>query len=375
MYMQIKFDDISVPTEKLEQVVNQNMYDIKREYKKKKHWNYVMKGTAAAAVSLAAVGVFASNPALAAKLPLIGHIFERVQDEQMYPGNFNEVAKPVAEGNVSESDGIKMTLSEIYSDSRALYVSAMIESEEPFPEEVKESNMLNGDNIGYRMYLDIEQEFDFMTPPDTYEPMEWPGEEFEWTPLDLRGEYVDEHTYVGAIRISFSEYPIAGFDIPDTFHWKLKVNNIDNMFTYSKPVSWEFETDVTIDKTEPAVIEVNDSAPNGMTINSVTMTPYEVFVDTGYDENKVMPGYEKYDSLQCVMLDAAGKRIEDKVGFFSPAGYALSKITIYFYPAQTEEIYMETQEKLHDESFKDQLADYLEEIAVHKTEIDLTKQQ
>ena len=153
------------------------------------------------------------------------------------------------------------------------------------------------------------------------------------------------------------------------------MNNIDNMFTYSKPVSWEFETDVTIDKTEPAVIEVNDSAPNGMTINSVTMTPYEVFVDTGYDESKVMPGYEKYDSLQCVMLDAAGKRIEDKVGFFSPAGYALSKITIYFYPAQTEEIYMETQEKLHDESFKDRLADYLEEIAVHKTEIDLTKQQ
>ena len=32
--MQINFDDISVPTEKLDQVVRQNMYDIKRQYKK-----------------------------------------------------------------------------------------------------------------------------------------------------------------------------------------------------------------------------------------------------------------------------------------------------------------------------------------------------
>lgn len=74
--MQINFDDISVPTEKLDQVVRQNMYDIKRQYKKRKQWNYLVKGTVAAAVVLSAAGVFVSNPALAAKLPLIGHIFE-----------------------------------------------------------------------------------------------------------------------------------------------------------------------------------------------------------------------------------------------------------------------------------------------------------
>ena len=35
--------------------------------------------------------------------------------------------------------------------------------------------MLQGDDIGYHMYLDIEQEFDFMTPPENYDEMEWPG--------------------------------------------------------------------------------------------------------------------------------------------------------------------------------------------------------
>ena len=44
--MQIKFDDIIVPTEKLDQVVAQNLYDIKRKYKKRKQWNYLIRGMA-----------------------------------------------------------------------------------------------------------------------------------------------------------------------------------------------------------------------------------------------------------------------------------------------------------------------------------------
>lgn len=374
--MQIKFDDINVPTEKLEQVIGENMYNIKRQYTKKKHWNYIVRGTAAAAVTLAVTGIFASNPALAAKLPLIGHIFEKVQDKQLYPGNFDEVAVPVKDSNVSESKGVTMTFSEMYCDSSSIYISAMIETEEPFPEKVKESNMLQGDDIGYHMYLDIEQEFDFMTPPENYDEMEWPGKEFTWTPLDLKGEYVDDHTYVGAIRISFNEYPIACFDIPDSFHWKLKINKMYNLSdvenqSFSQTGSWEFETDISVDHSTKKVIQVNESAPNGDVIDSVTMTPYEVSIDYGFDESKVEAAYEKFDSLQSVMIDAGGKRIEDKVGSFSPAGYDLSKITIYYYPAPTEAVHDEIREKLHDESFKDQIVSYMEEISVRKIEIDL----
>ena len=374
--MQINFDDISVPTEKLDQVVRQNMYDIKRQYKKRKQWNYLVKGTVAAAVVLSAAGVFVSNPALAAKLPLIGHIFERVQNEQLYPGNYDEVAELVQEGNVSENQGITMTLSEIYSDSRAMYVSAMIESEEPFPEGVKDSNMLNGDDIGYPMYLEVEQELDFMTPPASYEEMEWPGKEFEWTALDLKGEYVDEHTYIGAMRISFDVYPIAGFEVPDTFHWKLRVSKVTNLCEakeqhFSKEGTWEFETDVSVIQSKQDVYEVNKSAPNGEVIKKVTKTPYETVIEYGYDENKVEAGYERYDSVQSTILDADGRRIEDKVGSFSTTKYNLSKITIYYWASPTEEAHMEVQEKVYDEAEQDHLEDYLEEIAIRKIEIDL----
>lgn len=374
--MQIKFDEISIPTEKLNQVVNQNLYEIERQYSRRKHWNYLVRGTAAAAVALSIAGVFLSNPALAAKLPLIGHIFERVQDEQQYPGEFNKVAKPVKGGNVSKDQGVTLTLSEIYSDSKSMYVSALVESEEAFPEGVKESNLLNGDNIGYHMYLEIEQELDFMTPPATYEEMEWPGKEYEWTPLDLKGEYVDEHTFAGAMRISFDEYPIAGFDVPDSFHWKLKVSKITNLCEaenqkFSKEGIWEFETDVSVDQAEQKVADVNESAPNGEVVRTVTMTPYETYIDFGYDESKVEAGYERYDSLQSIILDGDGRRIEDKAGNFPTAKYNLSGITIYYLPAPTDEAHTEIQEKIYDEAFQDQLVEYLEETAVRKIKIAL----
>lgn len=376
--MQIKFDDINVPTEKLEQVVNQSMYDIKSQYKKKKQWNYLVRGTVAAAAVLALTGIFASNPALAAKLPLVGHIFERVQDEQVYPGNFNEVAEPVKDHNVSEDQGIKITLSEIYSDSRAMYVSAMVESEDAFPEELKESNVSEGDDTGVHMYLNMEQELDFMTPPESYGPMEWPGKEFEWTPLDLKGEFVDEHTYIGALRISFNEYPVAGFEVPDTFHWKLNVKNLymldENGTSFSKEGTWGFETDVSIDHSKVKVVDVNESAQTGDVIKSVTMTPYEVFVDFRFDESKVEAGYEKYDSLQCVMVDADGARIEDRVGSFSPAGYNLSRMTFYYLQTLTEEehdAHMGRVRELSEGALKEQLVSYLEENSVRKIEVEL----
>lgn len=373
--MQFNFDDIHVPAEKLNMVVGQDLYTIKRQYRKRKLRKYIMEGMAAAAIALSAAGIFATNPVLAAKLPLIGHIFEQVQDEQRYPGNFDEVSEPLTEGNVSTSQGITMTLSEIYCNSNAIYVSAIIESDEPFPEEVKESNMLGDSDVGYYMYLENEQEYDFMETPSSYDEYERPDEQSEWNRLDLKGEYVDDHTFIGATRIDFNFYPFGSYDIPDTFHWKLKVNNIKVISEadprFSQDGTWEFETEVSVDQTKPTVIEVNENAPNGDVIQSITMTPYEAHVDFGYDESKVQDGYESYDSLARIMLDADGKEIRNKVGFFSPVGYNLSKITVYYFPTPTEEAWLEIQENLMDPAVQEHLKDYMEEISIHTIEIDL----
>lgn len=371
--MQIRFDDITVPAAKLDAVVSENMQKVRKVYKEKKRRKLMIKCAAAAvAVVAAAAGVCFTHPVLAAKIPLIGHIFELVQDEQLYPGNFDEVAQLVTDNNSCTSEGITITLSEIYSNTEALYVSVMIESEEAFSEEVLNSGNPGGDGTGYWMFLDVEEEFDFMEVPGEYESWEWPGEDFKWNPLDIRGGFVDEHTFAGAFRIDYGLYPLIMSEVPDAFNWKLKVRSIDRYDLYHKEGMWTFDIDVTLDQeAETRVIEVDESAPNGSVIKTITVTDYEVRIDFEFDESRVQPGYEEFDSVQSVMLDADGKRIRDKVGMFPTENYNISEITVYYFPTPTEADFMAVQEKIVDESFADELPGYLEEIAMQKTIINL----
>lgn len=371
--MQIKFDTIQVPKERLDETVRESMEVIHKQYKIRRRRSILTKSLTAAAAVLLAAGICFSNPVLAAKLPLIGHIFGQVQEKQRYPGNFDEVSKPVQEKNESISGGVTVTLSEVYADTEAMYVSAIVKSEEPFPKKLKESNMLEGDNIGYHLFLEIEQDFDFLEPPAEYEAWEQPGEELSWEPIDVEGEYVDDYTYIRTFRTDFNLYPFGKESLPDNFHWKLKVNKIHCYEYYSKQGTWEFETDVAVDKESTKTIEINESAPNGEVITSVTVTPYEVIMDYDFDESKVQPGYERGDSIQSVMVDAAGKQIHDKAGMFSAKRYDLSKIIVYYFKIDTDEAYMSIQERIRKEEEKGTLPTYLEEIAVHKIEMHLAE--
>ncbi len=371
--MQIKFDEIQIPKERLNETVRESMEEVYARYKIRRRKSILAKSLTAAAAVLLAAGICFSNPVLAAKIPLIGHIFRQVQEKQRYPGNFDEVSGQVQEKNESTSEGITMTLSEVYADTEAMYVSVMIKSEEPFPEKLRKANVIDGQDIGYHLFLEMEQEFDFLEPPAEYEPWEWPGEEFLWEPIDVEGEFADDYTYIGTFRTDFNLYPFGGADILDNFHWKLKVNKIHCYEFYSKQGVWEFETDAAVDKKGTKTIDVNESAPNGEVITSVTVTPYEVIVNYDFDESRVQPGYERGDMIQSVMVDAAGKQIHDKVGMFSAERYDISKITVYYFKAGTDEEYVNIQERIRKEEEKETLLAYLEEIAVHKIEMNLAE--
>lgn len=329
-------------------------------------------GCAAAAASIAVlVGVCAMNPVLAEKFSWLGKIFGLVQDEQVYPGDYSEHSVPVPGTSVSESDGVTISLSEFVCTTEALNVSVLIESEEPFDEDFKYSVLRQFEGVSPYLMFVAEQSTDFSDGPlDT-----------EWTPfIDVRGDFLDDNTFAGAMRIDFNLYPYAMYTIPDTFTWNLKITDIicpdkTGNTTGNLGISgeWNFSCQITRQQDlESRTIEVNQYAPNGTGISTVTVTPYEVVVENIYDENMIQPGYEgNSEALQYVMLDGSGTLIHDKVGLFPADGYDLSKITVYYVPAPTEESWVAIQEKLIDESFAPQLQAYLEEIAVSKTEIPL----
>lgn len=367
--MQIRFDDVEIPVEKLDAVIDKSMEQIREQYRVKKRKRHMLQGMAAAIILLTITVCF-SNPVLAAKLPLIGHIFKLVQEKQMYPGDFDKVSEPVQE-NSSKSGGITITLSEIYCNTEALYATMLIETEEPFPEGVKESNIIaSGQDIGYRIYLLNEQQFDFLEP-EAYKSEYYPDGNYWWYAIELRGEYQDSHTFAGMCRIPFQrDEPLQDVELPDTFRWKLTIENIHLWEGTDYGGEWIFETDVNVDHSHTELIPVNDYAPDGNGIESVIRTPYEVIINYGYDESRRTTGYEG-DTIQSVMLDADGRYIKDKVGMFSPGEYNLSELIVYYYEVRSEEENMNIQKKLYDGTSEKEIQEYFERISVYKTVIEL----
>ena len=77
--MQINLNEIEIPRQELQDVVDRSMASIRKMHRKKRIWKSASRFGAAAASIAVIAGIFAANPALAENLPLIGHIFERVQ--------------------------------------------------------------------------------------------------------------------------------------------------------------------------------------------------------------------------------------------------------------------------------------------------------
>lgn len=343
--MQITFNNIKVPEEELSAVVEKNMDQIHRQCHRKKVRKILTGCSAAVILAAAGIGFCAMNPVLAEQIPLIGHLFERVEDKQIYSGDLSKDAEPVHEGNVSESGGIKMTLSEIYCNTEALNVSVLIESEEPFPEIKHDGDQTAGDKTVSYQYLETEQNFDFL--PKSQQEV-----------IQVNGEYLDDHTFAGAFRIDFNLGDLSQVEIPDTFHLDLSASMITipgnpgekAAGVLSGDTPWRFSVDVTKDSSQTVTKEINQYAPDGTGVTTVTKTSYEIILNGIFNEEQKVSD----EPLQMVILDADGKYMPDKGGFMLPIhDHNVSKITIYYYPVASEEEFMAIQERYRDDDFEE----------------------
>lgn len=368
--MQNLFEKIKVPQEELDNIVNEKLELIRKDSRKKRRTKALCGFTAAAACVAALVVFSVSNPVLAAQLPLIGHLFGRVEEKQPYYRNMDESkVQTIPETAETENvvDGIKVSLSEIYCNTEALYMTVMIESKEGFPDYLLDNPLIQ--SLDFIM-LDAVENFDF-----TDQPLDFP--------LQVNGEYVDEHTFVGSTRVDFTfGYGCSdenGEDtdfvfpekIPESFRWNMDVRKIytyygsspsDSGETYTLNGPWSFDADVTAKQTERIVKEVNDYAPNGMGITTAEKREYEILLNYDYDESRAEDEVEK---IQSVVLDADGNYMLDKVGMLPIGDFNVSRIDVYYFPVTSEEDYMAIQKKLT----VGEPADFIKEIAVHHTEI------
>lgn len=371
------FYEIPVP-ENLQERAEAGMKEAKKRLRQNKIKNMAKAGMGmAAAVAFASV-LCVSNPTIAANLPLIGHIFERVEDKVSMKGDFANVAETLqdteaaaengqeAQAESTEntaytktSNGKTITLSEVYYNKNAMYMTLSIHSDEPFPEDVQwmkncEDYILDYDLVNLAG-----------TERSSYKNSE--------TGLfgSVEGTYVDEHTFAGMLRIDIGSdqwwptteemqekgmdvekllaegtdanaeirkyFPDAGkrIEAPDTFEYDMHIEEImiqrmDNVDTDDTDMvikgNWDFHLDVALDTEETQTVEIHDVDEHGIGLEDVVKSRYELTVHMNDQDAQT-------GRLYCAeVFDANGEKMEYAGSYMNSRqtyGYDTSKINVY----------------------------------------------
>lgn len=241
-----------------------------KEFKKRK----IAAGITAACLSLL-VTFRTVNPALAAKLPIVGSVFEKIEKTIHFPGNYSEYATSINEA-VSDN-GINVTLTDILCDGEGLYVTYKVESEEPFK---------------YTSWGDKPLVMNQLSTKEAYNKVSFTNKELDNTGFSgLEGRFIDDNTFIGMERYYLNSLET---DIPDMFEFQVKLTSIG---TYGLSEddkdqvidgTWAFKVPVKVDKSISKNIEVNYKADNGFSLDSILITPFNVVI------NNTNPDHDSY---------------------------------------------------------------------------------
>lgn len=414
-----KYNEIQIPAE-LDDAVKKGLAMGNQLCDKKRKKKNTVKWVSIAAAAVVACSVVVSNPVLAAKIPLIGHVFEKLQSDYSYQGDYSAVATPLQEessneeitetenGNVSvsaytkESAGVTVSLSEVYCNDQAIYLTMTMENKEGFPK------TLSNDNGTVTMQMETVELYSFNQ-----------GEQREFRSVE--GKMLDENTFAGILRINLDEVCIdengyvKEFEVPQSFTMNLSISQIigykaepevidfgkteeeleamsdeewEQFMKEAVPAdyydfpskyteywydgSWDYEIALSMDNSRTQVVEVNTTNESGVGIASVEKTPFEIKLNQTYPDG----GYDYFP----IALDAKGDILpygsDSNVNIFAIQDSDIS--TIYVYICDYDE-YMDElkgyyysddyEQKKADKSFKE----LLDERAVYKTEVTFEK--
>ena len=374
--MQVKFDEVLIPEEKLNRVVAESMDEIYKGCKKKKSYQrFLYRIAALIGIIILSGSLVILNasvlPVLAEKSSFFKKIFEKVQGESQYSGDYDKNAIQT-DGITSETtEDLGFEFSEVVCTSQSMTYSIQITSLKGFPEEAMKKSTNESDSEGKWMYLVGTQSADFLK--DTIE------EENTYDMPFIKGHYEDEHTFIGTMRVDFNRYPFDGNEIPQHFIWSLKINsilypNVETGVMEKLLTDGDLKFELYVDRQNlgEKIVKVNKVSPSGWKITDITLTPYEMIVNEEYDEANTQKGYEQADSIREIWTDADGRILHNKVGSFMIEGYNMSNVTVYYMPTPDEDSNTIIMEYIYQENHTDaEIQNYLEENCVSKQEISL----
>ncbi len=307
--------------EKLDQILKQALApeisdnEIRIHRRRKEQMNKfgkIGKGAAAAvaAVIIGTLGLGYFNPVFAAKIPLIGKIFEKVADDVIYSGDYTDKKTVLTNedhaGNLDTADytisdqGITLTASEAYCDGYSIFLTVNIESEDAdfthIPQHATGMNVTDN-RTAAGFYIGGTWSVDGSSP--------------EWLENTFDGEVIDSHTFAGMLKIDLAEKHT------DNGELILTVNGLgyddDRMLdgegisaSHWTDGSWNIVIPFEVNATDVKIMEVGEKKGN-ITLEDVVVSPYQVIVHTttpGEQRELTDDRREKLLSIDPDMTDA-----------------------------------------------------------------------
>lgn len=237
---------------------------------------------AAAAVAIMGIGGLGYfNPALAAKIPLIGKIFEKIEDDVTYSGDYTDKESVLTNedsgGNLdtqeySVSDrGITLTASEIYCDGYSVFLTVNIKSEDSDFTHIPEhyTGMYATDNrTAAGFYIGGTWSVDGNSPEQLTNTFE--------------GEVIDSHTFAGMLKMDLAEKMEGGGEL----HLNVKglgydddrmLDSEDISASHWTDGSWNIVLPFEVNGTDVKTIAVGETKGN-ITLEDIVVSPYQVIV-------------------------------------------------------------------------------------------------
>lgn len=241
------------------------------------------RGVAAvvAAAVIGTLGMGYLNPALAAKLPLIGNIFEKVEEDAIYSGDYTDkkivLTNEDHAGNLNTSDytvsdqGITLTASEVYCDGYSIFLTVNIESEDAdfthIPRHYTGMNVADN-RTAAGFYIDGTWSVNGTSP--------------EWIENTFDGEVIDSNTFAGMLKIDLAKkYTGSGelnFNVTGLGYDDDRMLDAEEITaSHWTDGSWNIVIPFEVNATDVKTIEVGETEGN-ITLEDVVVSPYQVIV-------------------------------------------------------------------------------------------------
>lgn len=285
-----RYDEINIPID-IDNAIEKGVAKAisEKTIKSRFKTNTLPKIAAASLVSVITLGMF--SPALASKIPFVGSVFESIEKNIHFPGNYSQYATSINE--TATSNGIGITISEVVCDGQMLYATYVVENEEPF----KHTSWETGEE------LDMNQ----LIVEEKYNDLDFTDEEPDTSGFaGLEGKFIDEYTFVGVKKYNLTSITE---EIPDEFNFKTKFVVVENYAIsdkdkdYVKWGTWAFDVPVKVNKELRTMISFDRVENDIIKIDSISTTPFNSILKATYKKGD----WHEYD---VTVLDDNNKKLQ-----------------------------------------------------------------